>query len=67
MKVEVKNIDPCWVEYRLVVEIPDDTPPDEIEDVVMEALDGGDIEVLSGPDVIGTIDSMDQEYEVIRS
>ena len=63
--VYIKNIDPCWVEYRFEVDIPADTPADEIEAVAMREIEEGKVHPVWGPEVMGTIDGMDNEYTIL--
>ena len=64
MKVYIKNIEPAWVKYGLVVEIPDEHTDAEVEEAALQKVHDGDFEVAWGPEVIDQIDGMDQEFEV---
>ena len=64
MKVFVENIEPAWVRYTWEVEVPDDTPDDEMLGAAMAAIEGGDDFEISEPSIIGQIDGMDQEWKV---
>jgi hypothetical protein len=64
VRVLVKNIEPCWVKYGVIVELPDDTPLDAVEAAAQERCWEGEYEVEWGPEVIDQINGLDQEFEV---
>jgi hypothetical protein len=70
--VFIKNTKPCWVEYGFEVTLADDSLTDErARELALEHVEDGRedtdaIRVLrvSDPKVRGTIESMDQEFDV---
>ena len=64
MRVHVKNIEPCWVEYGYVVEVEDGLTDGEAKGRALTRIYGGGGEIVYGPEVICEIESMDQEYEI---
>jgi hypothetical protein len=65
MIVRIQNEEPMWVRYTLCVQIPDDTPKSEIEDVAMEQVYNNRFELEGPGEPHTTIDGMDQEFEII--
>lgn len=72
--VFITNTEPCWVEYGFEVALADDSLTDEqarevaLEQVINSGQDSADpsiqVALRSGPDVRGTIEGMDQEFDV---
>ena len=64
MRLSIKNTEPCWVEYGLTVTLPDDTPEDQIEDAMREKLEAGEFDIAYGPEVLGRVEPLDEEFEI---
>ena len=64
MILHIKNTEPVWVEYGLFVEIPDDTPEDQITDVMHEKLGAGEFSISYGPEIKGRVEPLDEEFEI---
>lgn len=64
MKVYITNTEAVWQEFGFEVELPDDTPHDQVAELALEKYHEGDAEMTWGPDTEGNVEGVDQEHEV---
>lgn len=64
MRVFVKNIEPAWIKYGLVVTIPDETSEEDFEEAVLEECYSGRYDVEWGPEFVAAVSGLDQEFVI---